>query len=207
MDSNVHSVTPVEPLTALAAAADSLAAQDLDGQPDAVRAERVLVLRRLLDRLEGHWLHELDPPRLRRVVGHLQLVADPDGATSQTERRHQQRGLWLSSTLDGMVAIDGLLEAEAGQTLISALEPLARPADATDTRSSGQRRADALTELAGRNLEAGQLPQTGGVRPQLTITVDFASLVGNSGPGTLGATPAPDPWIPRPVGGWPVTAI
>ena len=40
-------------LAALAAAVDDLAAQDLDGLPDAVRAERVLVLRRLLDRLEG----------------------------------------------------------------------------------------------------------------------------------------------------------
>jgi Domain of unknown function (DUF222) len=34
----------------------------------------------------------LDPPRLRRVLGHLQLVADPDGADGQAERRHQRRG-------------------------------------------------------------------------------------------------------------------
>ena len=46
-------------LTALTAAVDDLAAQDLDGLSDAVRAERVLVLRRLVDRLEGHRLHEL----------------------------------------------------------------------------------------------------------------------------------------------------
>ena len=31
----------------------------------------------------------LDPGRLRRVVGHLRLVADPDTATSQAERRHE----------------------------------------------------------------------------------------------------------------------
>jgi len=31
-----------------------------------------------------------------------------------------------------MVAVDGLLEAEAGQTVLAALEPLARPADADD---------------------------------------------------------------------------
>ena len=59
MDPNTHSVRPVASLTALAAAVDRLAAQDLDGLSDVVRAERVLVLRRLVDRLEGHRLHEL----------------------------------------------------------------------------------------------------------------------------------------------------
>jgi hypothetical protein len=59
MNSNTHSVRPAEPLTALAAVVDDLAAQDLTGVTGAVRAERVLVLRRLVDRLEGHWLNEL----------------------------------------------------------------------------------------------------------------------------------------------------
>jgi hypothetical protein len=126
----------------------------------------------------------LDPPRLRRVVAHLRLVADPDGADAQAERRQQQRGLWLSPTWEGMVALNGLLEPEAGQTLLAALEPLARPASADDTRSGGQRRADALAELARRTLETGQLPQAGGVRPQLLVTVDLDSLVGH--PGGLG---------------------
>ena len=64
-----------------------------------------------------------------------------------------------------MVALQGLLEAEAGQTLLAALEPLARPANANDPRSGDQRRADALTELARRALEGGRLPQTGGSAP------------------------------------------
>jgi hypothetical protein len=290
MDTNTRSVEqpahhpvagePVEGLEALAAAVDQLAAQELDGLPDPVRAERVLVLRRLLDRLEGHWLQELaavdargaagaehglqagstaswlrhrlrmgagaahgnvrtaralfrgpltqtataltngqlspahatvlavgtqelpahltveaepvlveaarrlDPARLRRVIGHLQLVADPDGAQAKAERHQQRRGLWLAPTLEGMVALDGLLEPEAGQTLLAALEPLARPASAEDTRSGGQRRADALAELARRALEGGRLPRTGGVRPQLTVTVELDSLLGR--PGSLG---------------------
>ncbi len=125
----------------------------------------------------------LDPARLRRVLGHLRLVADPDGAAGQAQRRHARRGLWLSPTLDGMVAVDGLLEPKAGQTLLAALEPLTRPADAEDARSGGQRRADALCELARRTLEGGRLPLTGGVRPQLLVTVDLASLQGRSGLG------------------------
>jgi len=109
MDPNTHSVRPVASLTALAAAVDDLAAQDLDGLSDAVRAERVLVLRRLVDRLEGHRLHEL-------------ADLDARGAAA-AEQRHQRRGLWLASTLDGMVAVEGPLEPEAGQSLLAALDP------------------------------------------------------------------------------------
>jgi hypothetical protein len=276
MDSNTHSIrrqTKVpDRLASLTAAVDDLATQDLDGLPDTALAEQVLQLRRLVDRLEGHWLAELaavdargaagadqgtqapstagwlrhrlhlgagaasscvrtaralfrgplartataltngaispahasvvaagtqdlaaptaaqaepvlleaagrlDPPRLRRVVAHLQLVADPEGAEARADRQHQRRGLWLSPTLEGMVALDGLLEPEAGQTLVAALEPLARPASAADTRSGGQRRADALGELARRAL---------------------GRWVGR--PGGRGR------WPRRRVGGWPVT--
>jgi hypothetical protein len=125
----------------------------------------------------------LDPPQLRRAVAHLGLVADPDGADDQAERRYARRGVWLASTWEGMVALQGLLDPEAGQTLLAALEPLARPANAHDTRSGGQRRADALAELARRHLEGGRLPQAGGVRPQLLVTVDLDSLLGSGGLG------------------------
>ena len=83
-----------------------------------------------------------------------------------------------------MVAIDGLVESEAGQTVLAALEPLARPTDAGDQRSGSQRTADALAELARRSLEAGRLPHTGGVRPQLSVVVDLDSLLGR--PGSVG---------------------
>jgi hypothetical protein len=248
------SAGPPAALAALAAVVDRLAGQDLDRLPDPVRAQRVLELRRLLDRLEGQWLAELaavdgrgaagadqgvlapstagwlrnrlrmgagaahssvrtaralfrgplaataaaltagevsvahavvlaagthdlpqqvtaeaepvlveaarrlDPPRLRRALAHLRQVLDPEGADDRAERQHQRRGLWLTATLEGMVAVDGLLEPEAGQTLLAALDPLARPANAADARSGGQRRADALGELARRALEGGQLP-------------------------------------------------
>jgi hypothetical protein len=258
MDSNTHSPQPPgqesDWLAVLASITDGLAAQDLDRLSDAALAEQVLELRRLLDRLEGQWLHQLaavdgrgaagaeadqqvgstaawlrnrlrmgastassavrtaralfrgplaataqaltdgaisvahaqvvaagthplpeqvmveaepvlveaarrlDPGRLRRLLGHLLQLADPDGADRDRERRHARRGLWLAPTFEGMVAVDGLLEPEAGQTLLAALEPLARPADATDTRSGSQRHADALTELARRHLEVGRLP-------------------------------------------------
>jgi hypothetical protein len=127
---------------------------------------------------------QLDPRRLGQLVEHLQHTVDPDSADRAAQRRHERRGVWLTPTLDRLVAIDGLLEAEAGQIVLAALEPLARPADAADDRSGSQRTADALTELARRALEGGRLPQTGGVRPQLLVTVDLNSLFGH--PDSLG---------------------
>jgi Domain of unknown function (DUF222)/HNH endonuclease len=275
MDSNTHSTSEPDELPALAADLQALAAQPLEELTDTARAERLLALGRLADRLDGQWLGELaavdargaagadqgtpggstaawlrarlrlsagtasslvrtaralfrgplagtaqaladgelslahaqvlahgtqelpthiaaeaepvllaaarrlDPPRLRRAITHLRLVADPDGADTQAERRYAQRGLWVSSTWAGMVAVTGQLDPEAGQTLLAALEPLARPTNADDERSASQRRADGLAELARRHLEAGQLPQTGGVRPQLLVTVDLDTLLGH----------------------------
>jgi hypothetical protein len=192
MDSNACSPNStaelVDDLATLTAAIDRLAARDLSGLSGAVRVQRVLALRRLLDRLEGQWLKELaavdacgaagadqgiqfastaswlrnrlhlgagaatslvrtaralfrgpltrtgqalragevsaahaavlahgthdlpthtaaeaapvlaaaaarlDPPRLRRVLGHLQQVTDPQGAHREGERRHGRRG-------------------------------------------------------------------------------------------------------------------
>jgi hypothetical protein len=232
MDSNTHS----DRLAALRVAVEDLTGEDLDGLADATLADDELQLRRLLDRLEGHWLkglatldargaagaeadvqagstagwlrtrlrmsagaahravrtaralfrgplaqtaqaltngevsvahasvlaagthdlphqvaveaepvlleaaRRLDPGRLRRVVGHLRLVADPDRADHQTQRRHERRGVWLASTLDGMVAIDGLLEPEAGQTLLAALEPWpAQPPPTTPAAAANAR--------------------------------------------------------------------
>jgi hypothetical protein len=65
----------------------------------------------------------LDPPRLRRVIAHLRDAVDPQAADRQAERRHAQRGVWVTPTWEGMVALQGLLEPEAGQTLLAALDP------------------------------------------------------------------------------------
>ena len=138
----------------------------------------------------------LDPARLRRVVAHLRAVADPDREDHQAERRFARRGLHVAGTWQGMVALEGLLDPEAGATLLAALDPLTLPSGPQDERSGAQRRADALTELARRALEAGRLPASGGVRPQLAVTIDLASLLDQPGstPGTLG-------WAEQPLRG------
>jgi Domain of unknown function (DUF222) len=74
MDSNTHSTSAPAGLGALAAVVDELAAQDLGGLADGVLAERVLALRGLMDRLEGHWLGELADLDARGAAGAEQGV-------------------------------------------------------------------------------------------------------------------------------------
>jgi hypothetical protein len=118
---------------------------------------------------------------LRRLTSHLRTLIDPDTTEVRGRARLDRRGLWLSATYDGMVAVDGLLDPEAGETVRSALLPLARPAGPDDDRSAAQRRADALAELARQGLQAGRLPRGGGLRPQVTVTVELASLLAERG--------------------------
>src|SRR5215207_6158283 len=61
---------------------------------------------------------QLDPHRLRQAVAHLQYTVDPNRADAQAQRRHARRGVWwLTPTYDQLVAIGGILDPEAGQTL------------------------------------------------------------------------------------------
>jgi hypothetical protein len=59
----------VSGLERLAAAVDELAAQDLTELPDVQAARRVVVLRGLLERLEGQWLRELAVVDARGAAG------------------------------------------------------------------------------------------------------------------------------------------
>jgi Domain of unknown function (DUF222) len=158
----------------------------------------------------------LDPHWLRQTAAHLQYTVDPDRADQAARRRDERRGMWFTMTMDRMVAVWGRLTPEAAQTVMTVLDALSRPADATDTRSGGQRRADALHELARRQLQTGQLPLTGGVRPQLSVIVDLDSLTRPDrqdspeglvgGLGRLGGRWAgPAPWNPKRSGDWPAT--
>src|SRR4029453_3820643 len=73
MDSNTHSAQgptgSADELADLSALLDRLQARDLDRLTGPARAERVLQLRRLADRLEGQWLNELAAVDARGEAG------------------------------------------------------------------------------------------------------------------------------------------
>jgi len=111
----------------------------------------------------------LDPTRLAVVTRHLRHCADPDGALSAANRDHGRRWLHISETYGGVFSIDGLLDPEGGALLRTALDALDQPIP-NDPRMAWQRRADALVELARRQLQSGELPSVNGQRPHLTVT-------------------------------------
>jgi hypothetical protein len=222
MDPNTHSTRPSagQPdwLGSLATVVDGLATQDLDRLGDVVRAERVLVLRRLVDRLEGQWLKELAGVDARGAAGadqaqrvgstaawlrgRLRLGAGAASGAVRTARAlfggpltqtaaaltagaisaahasvlaHATKDLPAHLTMD---AEPVLVEAAAGldpPRLRRVVEHLRLVADPDG--------ADAQAERghARRALEGGRLPQAGGVRPQLAVTVDLDSLLGRAG--------------------------
>jgi len=124
---------------------------------------------------------DLDPARLRVVTLHLRHCLDPDGVLGDANDAHDLRFLHLSQSLDGVFFVDGRLDAEGGATLRTALNVLSGPPTPEDYRTPTQRRADALVELARRQLDHGDLPEVGGQRPHLAVTVEMATLAKQPG--------------------------
>jgi hypothetical protein len=157
--------------------------------------------------LAGRHLHEvLDPDAADRLLA--ERLAREEAIT------WRRRYLSITSDGEGGIRLRGLLTAEAGATLHAVLDPLAAPRPAApaamdsaavarpgetaqqpdaltademvlDDRTSGQRYADALVEVAERALTHGELPDTAGQRPQLLITLDHDQLSAGIGAGTL----------------------
>jgi hypothetical protein len=123
----------------------------------------------------------LDAAQLRQVTGHLRHCIDPDGSLEQHKHNQDRRRLHLSQTLDGLFVLDGLLDPEGGAMLQTALNALMPPPASDDQRTAAQRRADALVELAERQLSRGDLPQVGGRKPHLSVMVGLDTLLQKPG--------------------------
>lgn len=115
----------------------------------------------------------LDPARFAVVCERVRAHVAPDG--SDPGRAFESRTLTLSPVA-GMVAVRGQLDPEGGAALATALDALMAPPAPDEGRSAGQRRADALVELARLPLSVGDLPSVGGQRPQVGVLVHPQAL-------------------------------
>jgi hypothetical protein len=101
-----------------------------------------------------------------------------DGGAGTLDDR---RRLHASVTFGGMVRVDGDLDPEAGEALLTALGAVmgAEIRSGEDpARSAAQRRADALHEICRRWLGLPDRPQVAGERPHVTVTVPVDALTG-----------------------------
>ncbi|MFC4070919.1 HNH endonuclease signature motif containing protein [Actinoplanes subglobosus] len=176
--------------------------------PAGIHGRAAAVLSEWADRLDPNGLRIAG----RRVLSHVAPeVADAVEErwlqrVESEARRH--RYLSLSPAGAGRVRIRGLLDTEAAAVVTAALDPLCKPDPVgrldsvdrldpagkptpagsppeADPRTPGQRRADALIDVCRLALAEGTLPDSGGDRPQITVTVPYDPLLEKLGTGRL----------------------
>ena len=141
---------------------------------------------------EAHLLkaaQTMDPGLFTGVAKNFEHRVDAAGALAEANRAYARRYFHVGEPVDGLVRLDGLLDAEGGATLRTALQAFMKPTK-DDARSYGQRCADALVELArqdaggrsgaGKHQGAGQRDGAG-PRPQLIIRASLDTLAGTPG--------------------------
>jgi hypothetical protein len=123
-------------------------------------------------------MHSVDD--LRRVAAYWKQAVEREAAPAGEERQ----SLHASATFMGRVRMDGDLNPETGETVVTALRAV-MDAEARsgveDDRLPAQRRADALGEICRQWLDRLDRPAVGGERPHVTLTVDVETLRGLSG--------------------------
>ena len=123
----------------------------------------------------------MDPSQFVSVAKDFDYRVDHAAALAEANRAWTRRYLHLSEPKDGLVHLDGMLDAEGGAVVKTALDALMPPPHQDDERTTGQRRADALVDLARRPLDGSKLGSTGGQRPHLVITASVETLAGMPG--------------------------
>jgi hypothetical protein len=152
----------------------------------AISTGHAAVIGRTVDEMGDDGARAAEPTLLeaadRMNPGHVWLLGqrlrhtlDRERALADANAMYERRRLHLTRGLDGALTLDGLFDPEAGAILRTAIDALTRPLP-DDDRIAPQRRADALVELARRQLDGGALPASGGQRPHLSVVVPAAAL-------------------------------
>ncbi|MGN9914492.1 DUF222 domain-containing protein [Phytohabitans sp. LJ34] len=123
---------------------------------------------------------------LAHVAPEIADAADAAALRRMEERAHQGRAFHLTRQGDGRVRVTGWLDEAGAATVNAALDPLCAPRhDHGEPRTPAQRRADALVEVCGLAIRTEQLPDSGGQRPHVVVTVPYDGLHEKLGIGLL----------------------
>jgi hypothetical protein len=117
---------------------------------------------------------------LHRVASYWRQQVERERLADGGDATRARRSLRASVTFMGMVRLDGDLDPETGETLLTALRAVldadARDRDEHDRRAPTQRRADALGEICRQWLDAPERPLVGGERPHVSVVIDADTL-------------------------------
>ncbi|PYC76079.1 HNH endonuclease [Micromonospora arborensis] len=139
------------------------------------------------------WAAQFDATQLRKLGTRILDHVAPEIADAAAEaalradesRAARDRHLTISEQPDGRLRLTGILDTEAAALLRTAIDPLTAPTGPDDTRTPGQRRHDALADVCRLALSGGDLPESGGDRPQLVVTTTYDVLRQQLTTGTL----------------------
>ncbi len=137
-----------------------------------------------VQRAEPHLLEQAqsrDPGQFAGIAREFEHQTDAAAALAEANGAYKRRYVHLSEPANGLVRLDGVLDAEGGATLKTALDRLMPLPARDDRRTPGQRCADAIVDLARKALNGGKLGGTGGQRPHLVITASVETLAGVPG--------------------------
>jgi hypothetical protein len=150
-------------------------------------AERLSVLGKTLaaapaparDEVEAALLGQahLDLHGFRTVARRILVLLDQDGpAPDDRELAEPKREFHYRSRTDGSVEFRGKIDPESGALLATLLSPLAKPTSGEDQRSTPQRQGDAFVEIIELAAGSEELPEEGGERPHLAVTMSLDAL-------------------------------
>lgn len=121
------------------------------------------------------WSSENGPDRFRGLVRYFARHADPEADERGYTRAKDREYVAVSPTLGGY-HLSGFLTEEHGHALTTAIGSVMGAPDAGDDRSPGQRRAQALADIARVVLDHGHTGTGAAVRPHLSVTVSWTEL-------------------------------
>ncbi|GAB3947370.1 HNH endonuclease signature motif containing protein [Micromonospora vulcania] len=139
------------------------------------------------------WAGQFDPALLRKLGGRILDHVAPEVADAaaraeleaEARRAARDRHVTISEYSDGRLRLAGSLDAETAAALRAVIDPLSAPAGPDDTRTPGQRRHDALTDVCRLALRTGELPEHGGDPAQIVITAGYDTLLQRLDAGAL----------------------
>jgi len=148
-----------------------------------------------------------------KVLAYWALRADPEGSEARARAQREGRRLHLSKSFDGMWFLDGVFDPIGGDVIAAELKRIENGLFEADwaeaksrvagevgvsdlTRTTAQRRADAMKEMATRSAMA----PAGGRRPEPLFSVlvgyeTFAGMICELADGTVVTPGSLAPWL------------
>ncbi|MEV6603012.1 DUF222 domain-containing protein [Kutzneria sp. NPDC051319] len=125
---------------------------------------------------------QFDEGEFKNIAQRILFHLNQDGkAPDDRELRAPKREFRFERKLDGSMVFWGMLDQEYGAKIAAMLSALAKPTSGTDPRTTAERQGDAFAEIIELASRSEGLPEQGGERPHLTLSMSFQDFMDNTG--------------------------